>query len=65
MTTNPVFEEDVSREEWRLLHALSFELTTRTEAEWIAVLFKRTNIMTRAACTALLRFLAECCPGIP
>ena len=21
--------------------------------------------MTRAACTALLRFLAECCPGIP
>ena len=55
----PVLEEDVLREECRLLHAWSYELTTLTVAEWVEVLFKRTDIMTCAACTLLLRFAAD------
>ena len=55
----PVLEEDVFREECRLLHALSSELTTPTVAEWIEVLFKRTDVITRVACPLLLRFAAD------
>jgi len=61
-TTNdnePVLEEHVSREEFRLLDALNFEVTTATVAEWIEFLFKRTDVMTRKACTPLLRFAAD------
>ena len=53
-----VHEEDVVLEECRLLHALSFELTTPTVAEWIEVLFKRTDSITRAKFTPL-RFAAD------
>ena len=57
--SEPTLEEDVLREECRLLHAWSYELTTLTVAEWVEVLFNRTDIMKCAACTLLLRFAAD------
>ena len=38
---------------WR--RASSFDVTTPTETELIEILFKRTGIVMRAACTLLLR----------
>jgi len=55
----PVLDEAVFLEEFRLLDALSFEVNTPTVAEWIEVRFKRTDITTRAAWTPLLRFAAD------
>ena len=54
----PVFAEDAVREE-RLLRATTFHVTTPTMARWMEVLFKRTDITTRAARTPLPKFAAD------
>ena len=39
--------------------ALEFDVATPTAADWIETLFKRTNILTRAAWTSLVRLAAD------
>ena len=54
-----MLEMDALRDEHRLLMLLRFDVATTMVAELIEVLFKPTDIVTRAACTPLLRFISD------